>query len=84
LKPIVNGADVLVIEATFLKEDAVMAKDYGHLTAHEAAEFASECSVRHLVLNHISGRYSTERILREASAAFPDVRVAADLDRISV
>ena len=29
----VRGADVLVIEATFLERDAAIARDYGHLTA---------------------------------------------------
>jgi ribonuclease Z len=34
----VRDADVLVIEATFLDRDAAIARDYGHLTAAEAAE----------------------------------------------
>lgn len=33
----VRDADVLVIEATFLERDASIARDYGHLTAAEAA-----------------------------------------------
>ena len=33
----VHGADVLVIEATFLDRDAAIARDYGHLTATQAA-----------------------------------------------
>jgi ribonuclease Z len=44
----IRGADVLVIEATFLDRDAAIARDYGHLTATEAAALAamraSSCS----------------------------------------
>jgi ribonuclease Z len=36
----VRDADVLVIEATFIDRDAVIARDYGHLTAAEAAAIA--------------------------------------------
>src|SRR6201994_3483848 len=35
-----EGADLLVIEATFLERDTATALDYGHLTAAKAAEFA--------------------------------------------
>lgn len=44
----IRGSDVLVIEATFLDRDAAIARDYGHLTATEAAALAamraSSCS----------------------------------------
>src|ERR1700733_1041087 len=42
----VRGADALVIEATFLERDASVARDYGHLTAAEAAELAATSEVR--------------------------------------
>ncbi len=45
-----DGADMLVIEATFLDEDTQLATDYGHLTARQAATVAAECGVRRLVL----------------------------------
>jgi len=54
---------VLVIEATFLERDASIARDYGHLTAAEAAALAETSNVKLLVLTHISGRYSDEEIL---------------------
>src|SRR5437879_2618634 len=59
----VGGADLLVIEATFLERDAAMALDYGHLTAAKAARLASEAGVKRLVLTHISGRYGDDNIL---------------------
>ncbi|MBW7962227.1 ribonuclease Z [Bradyrhizobium sp. BR 10261] len=80
----VAAADLLVIEATFLHRDARTARDYGHLTAAEAARFAAANSVRQLVLTHLSGRYEDDEILAEAARIFPSVRIAADLDRITV
>lgn len=80
----IAGADLLVIEATFLDRDAPTARDYGHLTAAEAATFAATNNVRQLVLTHLSGRYEDGEILAEAAKIFPDVRIAADFDRITV
>jgi ribonuclease Z len=84
LAELVRGADVLVIEATFLKRDAAIARDYGHLTAAEAAALAAICGVKQLVLTHISGRYGDEDLLAEAKRTFPNSRIAADFDRIVV
>jgi ribonuclease Z len=80
----VRGADLLVIEATFLERDAAMARDYGHLTAAKAAGLAAAADVKRLVLTHISGRYENEEILAEASKVFAETRIAADLERITV
>jgi len=80
----VADADLLVIEATFLDRDAPTARDYGHLTAAEAARFAAANNVRQLVLTHLSGRYEDDEILAEAAKIFPSVRIATDLDRIAI
>jgi ribonuclease Z len=80
----IRGADVLVIEATFLDRDATIARDYGHLTATEAAALAAMSGVKQLVLTHISGRYPDEAILAEATKTFPNRRVAANFDRIVI
>jgi ribonuclease Z len=80
----VGGADVLVIEATFLDRDAAIARDYGHLTAAEAAALAAMSNVKQLVLTHISGRYPDEEILAEATKTFPNSRIARDFDRVVV
>jgi ribonuclease Z len=80
----VLDADLLVIEATFLERDADTALDYGHLTATKAAEIAAIAGVKRLVLTHISGRYQDEEILAEATKIFPDSRIVADFDRITV
>lgn len=84
LRPYVQDADVLVIEATFTHVDRELAQAYGHITATQAAELAQACNVRGLVLNHISRRYSERQILQDARAVFPSVFVARDFDRFRV
>ncbi|OKO81823.1 ribonuclease Z [Bradyrhizobium sp. AS23.2] len=84
LSKYVTDADVLVIEATFLDRDAVTARDYGHLTAAEAASLAAANHVKELVLTHQSGRYDDQEVLAEAAKIFPNSRIAADFDRIVV
>lgn len=80
----VAGADLLVIEATFLDRDASTARAYGHLTATEAASFAAASNVKQLVLVHMSGRYPDDEILAEATKVFLNTRIAADFDHIVV
>ena len=80
----VRDADILVIEATFLERDASIARDYGHLTASEAAVLAATSEVKQLVLTHISGRYPDEEILEEAKKKFQNSRIALDFDRIVI
>jgi ribonuclease Z len=81
-----EGVDLLVIESTFLDEDAALAREYGHLTARQAATVAETCGVRRLVLTHFSQRYTeATRFHEEAAAVYGgDVVVAQDLMRIPV
>jgi ribonuclease Z len=81
-----DGADLLVIEATFLEADAALARDHGHLTARQAARAATECGVRRLVLTHFSQRYTDIRGHRdEAGEVFGgDLVIAEDLTRVPV
>lgn len=80
----IRDADLLVIEATFLDRDAATARDYGHLTATEAALFAAANNVGQLVLTHQSGRYADDEVLVEAARIFPNTRIAADFDHIVI
>jgi ribonuclease Z len=80
----VRGADVLVIEATFLERDTALARARGHLTAADAARLAYKADVGELLLTHISGRYRPQEILSEAARHFSNVRMGADFDRISI
>ena len=79
-----NNADALVIEATYLEGDRLLAERFGHLTACQAAELAREANVNSLYLTHISRRYRTRDVLSEAAEVFPTVVVARDLDRFQV
>jgi len=76
----VRGADALVIEATYLEEEAAMAREFGHTTAGTVATLAKESGVGQLILTHVSRRYSDEEILAEACAVFPDTTLARDFD----
>ncbi|MEW2299382.1 ribonuclease Z [Streptomyces sp. NPDC006655] len=82
-----EGCDLLVIESTFLDEDASLAAEHGHLTAGQAAAVARDAGVRHLVLTHFSQRYADpEEFGRQARAAGYDgqLTVAHDLLRVPV
>ena len=80
LREVCQDADLLVIEATYLNEQAEMANDFAHLTARQAAELANEVGVKNLILTHVSRRYRERDILAEARAVFPQVEVARDFD----
>ena len=82
-----EGCDLLVIESTFLDEDAGLAADHGHLTAGQAAAVAREAGVRHLVLTHFSQRYAEpDEFERQARAVGyeGELTVARDLLRVPV
>jgi ribonuclease Z len=74
------GADGLVIESTYMEEEAEMARNFAHLTARQAAELAQQAGVKKLILTHISRRYREKDILEEAQAIFPEANVARDFD----
>lgn len=73
-------ADTLVIEATYLEEEADMARQFAHLTAKMAAELALEAGVKQLLLTHISRRYREKDVLAEAQAVFSNSIVVRDFD----
>lgn len=80
LVEVCRQADALVIEATYLQEEAEMARDFAHITASQAADLAVRAGVKHLVLTHISRRYRERDVLAEAQAIFPNTLVARDFD----
>jgi len=79
-----DGVDLLVVESTFLAEDQALAREYGHLTARQAAAVAADCGVRRLVLTHFSQRYTDPaRFAAEAAEVFDgETVVAEDLARV--
>lgn len=84
IQDFVADADCLVIEATYLDVEADMARQFGHLTAAQAARLARDAGVRQLILTHVSRRYRERDIREEARAVFPDTEVARDFDRFTV
>ena len=84
LIPYLLEADAVVIEATYMEEEAELAEEYGHLTVSQAASVAREARVGTLYLNHISRRYSAQEVTKEAEAIFPGSVVVRDFDRFEV
>ncbi|MDD5370353.1 MAG: ribonuclease Z [Anaerolineaceae bacterium] len=79
-----RGADALVIESTYLQAEVAMARDFGHLTARQAAEMAVQANVRQLYLTHISRRYREKDVQAEAQEVFPNAVVARDFDSFQI
>jgi ribonuclease Z len=79
-----KGADVLIHEATFSKEDAATAKKGGHSTTAQAAQVALLAGVKTLIITHFSSRYEGDRgagieaLLKEAQEVFPNTVAARD------
>lgn len=80
LVEVCQGADALVIESTYLNEEAGMARQFAHLTAEMAATLARDAGVKQLLLTHVSRRYRERDIRKEARAVFPNTEVARDFD----
>lgn len=80
----VAGADLMVIEATYLSEDAEMAVTFGHSTAAAVAKLAADAGVAKLILTHVSRRYRDDDILTEARSIFPETYLAYDFERFEV
>ncbi len=81
-----DQADLLLIESTYLSSEAQLARNFGHLTARQAARVAQECGVRKLVLTHFSQRYTDlTPFYEEAAKEFSgEIVVATDLARLPV
>lgn len=84
LREVVQNADTLVIESTFLDQDADSAKSFGHITAQQAAELAASSGVGSLILTHVSRRYRESAVIEEARRTFPNTFVARDFDHYAM
>jgi ribonuclease Z len=84
LVEICKDADGLVIESTYLDEEADMAKQFSHLTARMGAELAIKAGVKKLILTHISRRYREKDVIAEAQSIFPNVVIARDFDTYQI
>ncbi len=73
------GADIALVEATFLATEADQAARYLHLTADQAGRLAVEAGVATLVLTHYSARYDDPAAFAaEAGVHHPRVIAARD------
>ena len=83
-----RDADLLIHDGTLSEETKEYAIDYLHSTALEAAEVAKEAAVRHLILTHLSARYSdaegARKLKDEASQVFANTEIASDLLTVEV
>lgn len=84
LVEICRGADALTIESTYLETEAEMARQFGHMTAAQAARLAIEAGVKTLILTHLSRRYFERDVLQEAQVIFPNSYVARDFDHFQI
>ncbi|HSQ27967.1 MAG TPA: ribonuclease Z [Anaerolineales bacterium] len=84
LLDVCQDADALVIESTYLEEEASMARDFAHLTARMAAQLATQANVKNLILTHISRRYRERDVIAEAREFFPGAIVARDFDDFQI
>jgi ribonuclease Z len=82
-----KDADYLIHEATFSREEPEMAHEYFHSTTAQAAKTAKNANAKHLILTHISSRYTgadSEMLRAESAEIFPDTVIAEDLLGIKV
>ncbi len=84
LLEVCRDADGLVIESTYLDEEADMAKQFSHLTARMGAELAVKAGVKKLILTHISRRYREKDVIAEAQSIFPNAVIARDFDKYQI
>lgn len=77
---IVQGADVLYHEATFMQSDKALARQTGHSTTLDAAKVAAKAGAGRLLIGHISNRYKNpEDVLAEARSGFKNTFLAEEL-----
>ena len=77
--PIIQDADWLYHEATFLQQHANLSQQTKHSTAQEAATIARDANVQRLILGHYSSRYKNlDLFAQEAKSIFNNVILASD------
>lgn len=84
LVDLLREVDGIVMEATYLDEEKDMARQFAHLTARQAAEFARLVGAGKLILTHLSRRYRDKDVLIEAQAVFENTSVARDFDNFII
>ncbi|MBI4095705.1 MAG: ribonuclease Z [DPANN group archaeon] len=85
LENFAKDADALLCEATFADDMKDFAKEFGHMTATQAATLAKKANVKKLIITHFSQRYKdTNILLKEAKKVFADTVAAKDLITVEI
>lgn len=77
--PIIEGADALYHESTFLEKDVRLCEPTKHSSAIQAATIAKKANVGKLILGHYSTRYGDISLFqKEAKTVFESVELGDD------
>lgn len=77
--PIIENADYLYHESTFLENELFLAEKTKHSTAKQAATIAQKANVKNLILGHFSTRYGNLQLFQdEAQTIFQNTQLADD------
>ncbi|MBN8643016.1 MAG: ribonuclease Z [Flavobacteriales bacterium] len=77
--PIIENADYLYHESTFLESEAHLSEKTMHSTAIQAATIAKKANVKNLILGHFSTRYGDLSLFqKEAQTVFQNTLLADD------
>ncbi len=83
--PIIQGADLLYHESTFMTSHEQRALETQHSTAMQAAMIAKKAGVGSLILGHYSSRYrDLLPLLAEAQAVFPNSELGLEGKKFTV
>lgn len=79
IRPLAQGAKILLCESTYLEEHRDLAYEHYHMTAKQAGQIAKDAEVDTLILTHFSARYlSLQAFEDEARTVFPKAFAAED------
>jgi ribonuclease Z len=77
--PVIQGADTVYHECTYLEKDGEKATARYHSTAAQAAQVAKLANAKQLLLGHFSSKYKDlEPFREEAESIFPNVLITAE------
>ncbi len=77
--PVIQGADLLYHETTFMNDRLANATEKYHSTTGQAATIALKAGVKRLLIGHYSARYDDlQPLLVEARKLFPEAELAVD------
>ncbi|MCA9477666.1 MAG: ribonuclease Z [Nanoarchaeota archaeon] len=80
-----QDSDLLVSEAVYKDDLQDKAQEYGHMTALQVAQVASQSGVEQLILTHFSQRYKdVGELEEEAKSLFENTSCAYDLMKVNL